>query len=183
MGRHNFTPGEVLKAESMNEFVQKADNEILGEYMKDATITMAKMKEFGVPPFFQKNNCGFKDEELSINLPQAEIGYENKFMAFLYYGIDKAEEESVKGVHLLRSFLVYSDKSSTEWRLADDAVHSWAVNYVLDSARGYVKPEIVESYDKSNRLKLNLKTFSSLYDGILIGVYNSQFFVQGWQIS
>lgn len=107
---------------------------------------------------------------ITLDLPAADESTNNKFIAFIYYGAEKREDKTEKGLRLLRAVMVYSSKGETTWHIGDASTHSWGAFSYLDTACGWMRFSI-----DNGKLTLTAKTFDDFETAC-------KYYIQGWQL-
>lgn len=190
MPKNSFSVGEALTAEKMNTLLQE-DRLVFGTHesgqnyskIMTADAVSEKLDEVREKVYRITSSRNLidsaeadgdknKDEIIEIELPPADEETNNRYMAFLYYGVDAGGKQTNKGVQMLRAIMAYSERGSDVWQICDDEKHSWTLYCLTDTACGWV-----QSYVEENKLKIELHTYDD-YDT----TGQEKYFVQGWQL-
>ena len=144
IGTAGLANGAVATDKILNAAINEskiADGAVTTNKIVDGAITENKISCLGIDNNFI--DSGEFSGTKNISLPSNVSGkFKNKFMLFLYYGVDNKDEKSPHGVHLLRTYFFYYNAESAKWIAADPEWHSWSAYGSNDNSHGSAKVSV-----------------------------------------
>lgn len=157
-----------------------ANNAVVTEKIANSAVTKAKIAQSSIDN--EKIQCVGLDKEFIdtgeftgtkfVTLPTVSGKFKNKFMLFLYYGVDNGDKRSAHGVHLFRAYFLYYNAETAKWVAQDSQWHSWSAYGDNNNSDGNARIYIDES---GKRLVIETKVNDDLPNG--------RFYAQGWQFT